>query len=291
MKTKLMILFLAMIILPLIMPAQTPTPIGRHANLSLFSGYFAKRQNTNNNGYWLGAYGDLPFFRSQNEKFNFGLWGLYAHSKWGDNLAQYDATTNDFAFGLNGGYYSEYLSPFHAFYIGAGIGCKYSNEIGKVEKKKYFSEGKQEDFALVGNINLNLLKSSGYHPRLFPRTQLVISGQMSLSAKKNLSENGKADTIADAWKKNYAEITLKQSLVDIPLNYSGSVFLQPKLGVQYDHFQAGDPYAYAYLVEIAFHKESADDFLSLVFMQKFYPGDKDYLFVMLNINILKLINH
>ena len=273
-----------------------PITMSRDANLSLFSGYFAKRQNTNNNGYWLGAYGDLPLFRSPAEKWNFGIWGVYAHSNWTDNLAQYQAKTNEFALGFNGGYYSEYFSFSHAFYGGLAIGYKNSRETGQVETKKYHSLGRQIDHLIVGNLNLNLMKISGYRPRLLPRTQLTLAGQISVSAQKTLSENDKPAEAVEYWEKNYGEITLKQSVVDISLNRAGSVFLQPKIGVQYSHYQAGDPDVYSYLAELAFHKAAADDFLSLTFAQKFYPGakeqKKDYLFIMININMLKLIkNH
>lgn len=288
MKTHKTFLFLAVMVLPLALLAQS-VPISRNANLSVFTGYFAKRQNTNNNGYWVGAYGDLPLYRSSRENFNFGIWGLYAHSKWTDNLAQYSAVINDYALGFNGGYYDEFFSFAHAFYGGIAIGYKYSSEIGQVEKRDYTSIGQQRDHILTGNINLNLLKSSGYHPRFLPRTQLIFSGQISLNAQKVLSENDKPEREVDCWNKNYYEITLKQSIVDISLNRLESVFLQPKIGVQYSHYVAGDPDVYSYFAEIAFHKVGADDFLSLTFSQKFYPGTKDLLFIMLNLNILKLI--
>lgn len=289
MKNILKVLALVVImILPLAIRAQSPTPIGRNSNLTIFSGYFAKRQNTNNNGYWVGAYGDFPVYRSTAESWNLGFWGLYVHSQWIDNLNCYKSNTNDLAIGFNGGYYGEFFSNIHSFYGGFALGYKYSREIGKVEKKKYYSDSQQDDQALVANINLNLMKVSGYRPKLFPRSQLILSCQIPFSANKNISENGVTSFTVDPWNKSYYEATLKQSLVDIPLNYLQSVFLQPKIGIQYSHYEAGDPNAYAWSVELAFHKAAADDFLSLSLMQKFYPGQKDYIFLMINLNLLKL---
>jgi len=284
---KIIFLLLLAFLLPLATKAQAPISISRHANLSIFSGYYAKRQNAHNNGYWIGAYGDLPIYRSLSERWNLGFWGLYVHSKWTDNLNCYTSSSNDFAVGLNTGYYEELFSNTHSFFAGLAIGYKNSRETGKVEKKKYFSSSQQLDHSLVANLNLNLMKVSGYHPRLFPRTQLTLSCQLSFDSQKDLSENGLTNIEVEPWNKGNYEAMLKQSIVDIPLNSSESFFLQPKIGMQYSHYLAGDPNAYVWTVELAWHKIAADDFLSLSLMQKFYPG-KDYLFLMVNINILKL---
>ncbi len=283
---KLILIILLLAALPLLMLAQSPSTIGRNANLSIFAGYYAQRQNSNSNGNWIGVYGDVPLYRSASESWNFGIWGLYAKSKWTNNLGPYTSTSNDFALGFNGGYYSEFFSYKHNFYSGLAIGYKRSKEIGIVEKRHYQSEGHQTDDMIVGNINLNLMKYSGYRPHLLPRTQLILIGQSSLHASKVLSENDSLFKTISPWDKGYVELIFKQSIFDIPLGYAQSYFLQPKVGAQYSRYQAGDPNAYAYLVELSLHKAYTDDLLSITFMQKFSPG-KDYLFIMLNVNLLK----
>jgi len=92
--------------------------------------------------------------------------------------------------------------------------------------------------------------------------------------------------VVSPWDKGYVELIFKQSIFDIPLGYAQSYFLQPKIGAQYSHYQAGDPHAYAYLVELSLHKAYTDDLLSVSFMQKFSPN-KDYLFITINLNLLR----
>ncbi len=268
--------------------AQSPTPISRQANLSVFSGYFAKRQNTNNNGHWLGVYGDIPLYRSPAENWNVSLYGLYVQSQWTDNLGPYSAKTRDFAAGLSTGYYSEFFSFTHAFYGALALGYKNSRETGEVKKKKYNSLGKQRDHLLTGSLNLNLIKYSGFRPRLLPRTQLVFSWQTPLNAEKTLSANGEPANIVNTWNKGYQEIALKQSLVDIPLGYAQNYFLQPKIGYQYSHYQAGvNKNAHAPLFELALHKDGQDDFFTVTVMQKF-NGQSDNFFIYCSINLLKI---
>jgi len=69
-----------------------------------------------------------------------------------------------------------------------------------------------------------------------------------------------------------------------------SVFLQPKVGGMYSHYMAGNPDSYALILELSLHREYQDDFLSLSVMQKWNSDGGEYLFAMINLNILKLIN-
>ena len=285
-KLCLMIILLSGAI---IASAQSPTPIGRHSNLSIFSGYFAKQQNSNNNGSWIGVYGDIPLYRSLSEEWNISAWGVYTRSEWTNNMAPYSSKTQDFSLGLSTGKYEEFLSYTHSFYGGLAVGYKHSKEIGRVEKKKYSSESQQRDHLLVGNLNLNLMKYSGYHPYFLPRTQLVISGQYALDAQKTLSENGKPALPNKPWNKSFLEITLKQSLWDIPLGMNQNVFLQPKIGGQFSrYFDGEERNSYGPLIELALHKASNDDFLSLTLMHKHQGRGNDYLFIMLSLNLLKI---
>ncbi len=276
----------------IIASAQTPNPIGRHSNLSVFSGYFAKQQNSNNNGSWIGIYGDLPLYRSLSEEWNVSAWGVYSASEWTNNMAPYVSKTQDFSLGLSTGKYEEFFSYTHSFYGGLAVGYKHSKEIGRVEKKKYSSEGIQKDHLLVGNLNLNLMKYSGYHPYLFPRTQLVLSGQYALDAQKTLSENGQSALPNKPWNKGFLETTLKQSLWDIPLGMNQNTFLQPKIGGQFSrYFDGEERNSYGPIIEMSLHKAGNDDFLSLTLMHKHQGQGNDYLFIMLNLNLLKLKNN
>ncbi|MCF7860215.1 hypothetical protein K9M09_01175 [Patescibacteria group bacterium] len=288
---KKYVFFLVLLMLISVIPrAQNVSPISRDANLSLFAGYFAKKQNVNNNGYWIGAYGDVPLRKSVNRAWNIGLYGLYVQSVWQDNLSQYSSKSDAFAIGMNTGYYNEFFSYTHTLYLGFALGYKHVQEIGRVDKKNYFSEGIQQDHLLAGSINFNLMKYSGYHERFLPRLQIIVSAEKSLNALKVLSENDAPNVRVDAWNRNYYEATAKQSIYDIPLSYSGSVFLQPKVAGVYSHYLAGDPDAYGLILEISFHRDYQDDFLSLSVMQKWNSNGGEYLFAMLNLNLLKIIN-
>ncbi len=283
-KIIFLLLVAASLAPPGMAPAQTPMSLGKDANLSLFSGYYAKRQNTNENGNWLGVYADIPVFHSKNEKWNTGIWSLYNVSVWTDNLGPYTSHSKEFALGANGGIYDEYFSYVHTFYGGLAVGYENVQEIGRVNKKKYSSKSRQADDLLTGSINLNLMKYSGFRPSLFPRTQLVFNGQISLNSKKTLSENELPFKSVKTWNKGFYEATLKQSVVDIPV---AVLFLQPKVGAQYSHYLKGNPDEYAYSFEISIHKAYTDDFFSVSVMQKF-SMNRDYLFIVININLLKL---
>lgn len=269
--------------------AQNVSSISKDANLSLFSGYFAKKQNTNNNGYWSGLYGDLPLIKSADNAWNIGLYGLYVRSAWQDNMTQYSSTSDAFALGINTGYYNEFLSYTHSLYLGLSLGYKHVQEIGQVDKIDYLSESIQRNHLLTGSINFNLIKYSGYHENLLPRLQLIVNVEKSLKALKVLSENNNPNIKVPAWNQNYYEIMLKESIYDLPLNYSGTVFLQPKVGGMYSHYTTGNPDAYSLILEISLHREYQDDFLSLSVMQKWNPNSGEYLFAMINLNLLKLI--
>lgn len=258
--------------------------ISRNANLSLFSGYLAKRQNINNYAYYYGAYADYPLFKGT--KYNFGVWGVYSSSTFNENLTLYKALTKELAGGFNGGLYLE-GSGITSFYGGLAVGYKYSREIGEVNKTKYFSKSRQSDQMIVSNLNLNLFRNIS---NWFPRTQLIISGQKPFSSEKFLSENGKPDSIVAEWNKGFYEAYLKQSIVDIPLNLSGELLLEPKLGLAYHHYDAGFPEAISLIGEIALKRLSSDDFLTLSCQYKSYPGkNTNYIVYGISVNILRLL--
>ena len=260
--------------------------ISRNANFSLFAGHIAKQQNLNNYGDYVGAYVDHPIFTGPVK--NLGVWGAYSVSTFNENLTLYKALTKDLVGGLNGGLYLS-GNGITSFYGGLAVGYKYSQEIGKVNKTNYFSESKQSDQMIVGNLNLNRFRNLS---NWFPRTQVLIIGQMSINSKKTLSEYGRADSTVANWNKGFQEIYLKQSLVDIPLNLSGELLLEPKFGLAYHHYDAGLPNAISFIGELSLKKLFSDDFLSLTFQYKMYPGkNTDYLNIGLAVNIWRLFEN
>jgi hypothetical protein len=287
MKTKFL-LFLPIFISTILMGhAQSVSPISRDANISLFSGYFAKKQNTNNNGYWYGAYSDIPIHKSASQAWNISLYGLYAKSNWIDNLAPYTSNTDAFSLGINTGYYDEYFSYIHTIYLGFSLGYKYLQEIGETNKPNYMSESIKQDHGIMGSVNFNLLKYSGYHEYLFPRLQLIFTAEKYFNSLKVLNENNSGNVKINHWNKNYYEIILKQSIVDIPLSYMQTMFLQPKLGFQYG--QSTDNTVYAAILECSLHREYKDDFLSVSIIQKWNSSGDIFYIAMINLNLLKLI--
>jgi hypothetical protein len=258
--------------------------LGRNANISLFSGYAMKQQNINANGYWYGVYADCPLIK--NEIFNLGIWGVYSSSNNQDNIYQYNSHNSEAGGGLNTGVYWT-SSSIYSFYIGAAAGYKYSQEIGKKDKFGYKSEGIQLDDIAVVNLNLNSFADAVF----FPRTQLLVSAQKPFNSKKTLSENGQSARTISVWNKAYYEGILKQSLVDIPLNLSGELLLEPKIGLAYHRYAAGFPEAYTIIGEIALKKLFSDDIISLNISYKVYPKmNMNYIFFGLNFNVLRLMN-
>lgn len=274
-------------ILPLGVSGQSPNPIGKNANLSLFAGYFCKQQNINANGNYWGLYGDLPIWQSPSQLIKINSWAVFSRSSWEDNLSTYQSTTNEVAGGFSAGYYDEFFSLRHSFYGSMSLGYKNAGETGEVSKKNYSQSSHQTDQLLVGGFNFNLMKYSGYTPELLPRTQVVIAWQLPLSAEKTVIENGRQMGQVAPWEKGTREIQIKQSVYDIALDYGHEIFLQPKVGVQYFHYSAGNPDAYSYIIELSLHKASIDDFLSFSLAHKCYPGE-DYFLIMMNINLLNL---
>lgn len=285
-KTIFLMLFLALLYLDI--RAQTiPIYMSTDANISVFAGYFAKRQNTNENGNWLGAYADIPLVKSWDGGWNLGVWANYASSTWQSNLQRYSARNQDISLGLQGGHYSENFSYTHSFYGGLVIGYKHSSDKGFTQSKKYEAESVQTDHLISANLNLNIIKYSGFRQYFLPRTQLTISGQIAMNSYRKLKEQDKEWKEVLPWNKAMLETTLKQSVADIPLDYDYTLFLQPKVGVNYNYYHGDKSTPYSFLIELAMHRIAKDDFLSLVWMQKFYP-DHDLGIFMISINVLKL---
>lgn len=258
--------------------------ISRNANVSLFGGYLAKQQNINEYAYYYGAYADYPFFKG--EKFNLGVYGVYSQSTFNQNLTLNISTTQEIAGGLNSGVYSE-GNGSNSFYVGLALGYKYAKEIGRVNKTNYYSKNAQSDKMIVGNLNINLFRNNS---SWLTRTQAIVSGQIPFNSRKIMSDNGSPDSLVSVWNKNFQEVYLKQSIVDIPLNLSGELLLEPKIGAAYHHYDAGFSNAISLIGEISLKKLFSDDFLVVTCQYKIYPGkDTNYIVFSASVNILRLI--
>ena len=263
--------------------------ISRNANVSLFGGYLARQQNINEYAYYYGAYADCPIVKWTNfneTEFNIGFYGVYSQSTFNQNLTLNISTTQEIAGGLNSGVYSE-GNGSSSFYGGLALGYKYAKEIGRVNKTNYYSKNTQSDKMIVGNLNMNRFRNNS---SWFTRTQAIVSGQMSLNSDKILSENGSPDSLVRIWNKDFQEVYLKQSIVDIPLNLSGELLLEPKIGAAYHHYDSGFSSAISLIGEISLKKLFSDDLLSVTFQYKMYPVKKtDYVIISASVNILRLI--
>ena len=267
--------------------ATAQNSLSRDANVSVFGGYSFKIQNTNNNGQYGGIYADCPI--GKDSLWNIGVWGLYSHFSFKDNLVFYKSQTSEMAGGLNGGYYKENFLPRYAFYGGLAVGYKYSREIGRVDKVDYSSEGLQTDNLVVAYLNLNLNKVVQYG--LFPRTQLVVNWQEPFLSDKTLSENNLASKTDTVWNKGYCEVTLKQSICDILISSRNKIFAQPKLGFSSAIYKKGFPTSVGALAEISLKRGLDDDFFSVYCMVKDYPGKKtDNIIIGFSLNLMRLFN-
>lgn len=267
--------------------AQAPVSIGRTANISLFSGYIQKHENINCNADYYGIYADYPIFTSKlsAKELNFGAWGVYDVSSFRDNMSRYKNSSSEIAGGLNTGLYFSSTS-IKSYYTGLAVGYKNSQETGVIDKKNYYSESVQSDQMIVVYLNFNQYRDA----RWLTRMQFMTNWQYVFNSSKTVSENHNASIVIDPWNKGYYEFILKQSLVGIPLNLSADRLLEPKLGIAYHRYMAGYPEAISLIGELSLKKLFADDFMSLTFQYKKYPGKKiDYFCYGISLNVLRLI--
>lgn len=253
--------------------------ISRYANFSVFGGYGAQQENIGNNFHFVGAYADYPFFRGP--IFNFGIFGVYSTSTFKNNLSLYSAITNEAAGGLNTGVYLE-GNGITSFYGGIGVGYKFSQETGRINKTTYWSKSVQSDHLIVANVNLNIYRETIGIPRI----QFIGSTQRPISSEKFLSENGRADSTVGTWIKGSLDLTALISAVDLPLNLSGELRLQPKFGFAYHHYNDGIANAISLIGAISVRKLFLDDIGTLFFQYKMYNGgEKNYFTIGANFNL------
>ena len=264
--------------LVLTVSASAQNGISRDANLSLFGGYSVLIQNTNNYGISYGIYGDVPFYKGK--KWNIGPWAIYDAYNFTDNLSQYKSSTSEYGGGLNGGLYLENFSSKYAACVGGSGGIKNSLEISRTVTKVYSNEGKQTDLFGFLSFNGNVIKRTQYG--YFTRVQLLASGQKSLHSSKTMKEINKPIRPDSTWDKGYLSALLKVSIYDFLLSSKSKLFMQPKLGFLYTHYNQGEPENWAFHAELALKFGLQDDWFSI------YAQFNKRISAGLTINVLKI---
>lgn len=254
-------------------------------NASLFAGSYLEQQNTSNHGNWYGLYLEYMPINNSNG-LNVGLAALASQVNVQNarTLNKSKGSSFEFGLGLAAGKYKEYLSPTFSGYLGANLLLKSSQEINDgvhVDTAKktigYYYE-QRKDVLLAGEVNINLLKSSGlYRENLFPRTQLRLQFQTPLKSSKDLFWNETLVEDTPIWNKASQLIQLKQSIVQLG---HLDLLLEPKVYLGYYHYNiANASNWFSYGLELGLKKRGWDDFLSIYFFIKKrigqdYPGQQ-----------------
>ena len=243
-------------------------------NLSVFAGGYAAQQNTNNHGDWYGTY--LEYMPIKADGWNLGFCAVASRVEFKSNtkLARYDGSELDFAGGLAGGKYVEYLNMTHSAYFGANIMYKHAADrgVGLSGNGQTLGryESRQNDNLLSAELNLNFLKSFGVRENLFPRTQLRLTYQLPLSASKEATWNGKPISGLKSWQKDAYSAELKQSLYQIG---RFNTLVEPKLIGGYYYYYGDRSEWIAAGAEIALKKRGWDDFFTVYALFKKQTGN------------------
>jgi len=256
-------------------------------NVSLFGGYFAERQNTNNNGNYYGVYADYLILKTWNG-WSLGPYIISNRSEFVRNMIPYESRSLEIGGGMTLGYYSEFFTASHQMFTGLSLGYKHIDENGESlvtgGPKKGHYVGEQTDHLLTSSLNANLLKdNSVMRPDLLPRTQLIVNFQIPLQAEKRAYWNEEMipDSTYQAWDKTFFDIFVKQSLVNWP--WGNKVYCSPKAIAYYSYSYgaaANSRNFYAIGQEISWHKPGKDDFLSINLLYKFNGIPKKQNFVL-----------
>jgi len=247
-------------------------------NVAFFTGGFVRQQNTNNNGYWYGIYTDYVPLKSPNGWAG-GIFGLVSIYRFQDNDLEniYQGHGREIAGGLSFGKYSEYFSLRHSAFLGCNLGIRQSWDYGNGQNAYGKSEVLQKDLMFSVNLNFNLLKNNGMHPRIFPRTQIMINYQRPIESSASATWNSKPVEDQGVWQKGFQEIIIKESICDIGINRGRDLFLEPKVLVSY-RYENGNKNSYLVTgQEISLRKEGRDDFLAIFFTQKLGLKEQNFL--------------
>lgn len=265
MKKVILTVFLGLMVL------STFGQFRNKVNVSLFTGGHMAKENTNNQGYWYGVYGEyMPIKTASGLNLGFAGLASQTRSKSNDHTSEYKGVSTDLAIGFAGGKYSHYFTTTHSSYLGFNLMLKRSVDSGEglsvgADNKLGKYSADQKDVLISGELNFNLLKIVGYRSHLFPRTQLRLAFQETLSSNKVSFWNDKP--IDESWLWNKAAYTaeLKQSIAAIG---QFDLLVEPKLYVGYYHYKGDKSNWLAIGPEIALKKRGWDDFLSVYFLVK-----------------------
>lgn len=244
-------------------------------NVSLFTGGHMAKENTNNQGYWYGVYGEyMPIKTASGLNLGFAGLASQTRSKSNDLSSEYKGVSTDLAIGFAGGKYSEFFTSTHSSYLGFNLMLKRSADSGSglsvgsdSNVGKYDAD--QKDILISGELNLNLLKRLGLHEHLFPRTQLRLAFQETLSSNKVSFWNDKPIDESVLWSKAAYSAELKQSIASIG---KFDLLVEPKLYAGFYHYKGDKSNWFSIGPEIALKKRGWDDFLSVYFLVKQQVG-------------------
>jgi hypothetical protein len=243
-------------------------------NLSLFAGGYAAQQNANNNGYWYGLYIDyMPIKTDNGWLLGFCAVADRVYFKSNTTLSRYDGSSDEMGIGLAGGKWSEFLTQRYSGYFGANLMIKSVRDKGvgqSIQPDGTLGEYKmdQEDLMLSGELNINLLKAFGVR-KIFPRSQLKLTGQKPLKSEKTSFWNNSPIKESMLWNKAAYGAEFKQSITNIGRN----TLVEPKIMVGYHHYVGDDSHWLSLGPEISLKKVGWDDFLSVYCFWKQQTGN------------------
>ncbi len=237
-------------------------------NVSLFTGAYFAQKNTNNQGYWYGAYGEYTPFKTIDD-VSFGVAFLASNSSFGNNTRSsfYEGSSKQFGFGFTLGKYWDFFTFTHSAYLGGNLMLKKAVDEGEGTSWTGYYEMKQEDILISSEINFNLFKAYTSMQRFFPRTQLKVGFQRSLVSEKEDYWNGKTIPESVIWDKAGLSTELKLSFIELG---SFENLTQIKAFIGYQNFSGDQSHWLFFGPEVSFKKEGKDDWfiISLFIKQK-----------------------
>lgn len=268
-----------------IAPAMAQTSdFQNRVNLSLFAGGSMRRHNAYDYGTYYGLYVDGAPIASYDGKWRAGLFAVVDKIYYNGYSSYYQNHRFEAAGGINVGRYDEYFSTKYQSFVGLNLGLKYGCDNDDRQTANGYYRGKQQDYFLIGSLNLNLIKA--YNLATFPRTQILIDFQKSFSTQKEGYWN---DTLTEspAWDKSYWDGFLKESFLST--KFGSKVRMDLKAVIGFSHYAAGSPTAYTLGGEISWHRNGHDDFLSIYWQEKFngHPED-NFISFGANINVIEI---
>lgn len=230
-------------------------------NVSLFSGaYFAPR-NTNNMGYWYGLYAEyMPIRTYDGVRFGFSFLATNGEFRNNTKTTKYQSQGYQFGFGLSGGKYWEYFSLKNSAYLGMNLMLRTTQDLGSGQFLFDHYQMKQGDLLLSSEINLSVLKSYGFKPRLFNKRQYKVGFVFPVSSDKEDYWNNELIPESIAWNKASYQGSIKLNIYEFD-TFNNYYPIKVHLGYQY---YSGDESSWlVYGPELAVRKSGKDDFLIL----------------------------